>query len=270
MQLGLGISPTQPYGVSVPAFTPASISGLQLWLDASDASTLFTDSAGTTAASADGDPVGCWKDKSGNGKNATQTDGTKKPIKKIAVKNSRDVIRWDGANDALTINNSQSVFSFLWNTQGTIFFVFQPTVLRNCAIIDSSTLTSQNGIFIGIWNSKIESDGGKAFDLSFNTVSQTINNNTWYSVTNRLNGQDLNLANRSRLFVNNTANSVLNTKSATWTGDSFGPISFGNSLGVSGYEFDGNIAEIMIYNSSLSDSNKALVENYLNAKWSIY
>ena len=47
-------------GASAPttAFSPASIGGLQLWLDASDASTLFTDSAGTTAATADGGVVG--------------------------------------------------------------------------------------------------------------------------------------------------------------------------------------------------------------------
>ena len=78
-----------------PKGLPLSIPGLQLWLDASDSSTLFQNSDGTTVATADGDPVGRWADKSGNGRHATQTDGTKKPFKKLAVKNSRDVIRWD-------------------------------------------------------------------------------------------------------------------------------------------------------------------------------
>ena len=57
--LGAGLA------VDVLPFTPASISGLQLWLDASDSGTLFQNSNGTTAAAADGDPVGYWVIKAG-------------------------------------------------------------------------------------------------------------------------------------------------------------------------------------------------------------
>ena len=62
---------------------PTDIAGLQLWLDASDSTTLFTDSAGTTLATADGDPIGCWKDKSGNGNNVIQSDVSLKPSLKL-------------------------------------------------------------------------------------------------------------------------------------------------------------------------------------------
>ncbi len=44
------------------------ITGLALWLDASDAATLFQASDGTTPATANDDPVGYWGDKSGNGR----------------------------------------------------------------------------------------------------------------------------------------------------------------------------------------------------------
>ena len=33
--------------------------------------------------------------------------------------------------------------------------------------------------------------------------------------------------------------------------------------------WNGNISELIIYNAALSDANRALVENYLLAKWGI-
>lgn len=50
------------------AFSPASLSGLALWLDASDASTLEQTAGGSLAGV--GDPVRRWKDKSGNANHA--------------------------------------------------------------------------------------------------------------------------------------------------------------------------------------------------------
>ncbi len=53
-------------GHSAEAFLiPTDISGNALWLDASDADTLFTDAAMTTNVSAGGDIVRGWADKSG-------------------------------------------------------------------------------------------------------------------------------------------------------------------------------------------------------------
>ena len=100
MQISIGLSPANsatPKG----AFSPASIAGLQLWLDAADASTLFTDSAGTIAATADGDPVGYWGDKSGNAVHALQTDGTQKPALKLAIKNSKNVCRFNSTTSKM-------------------------------------------------------------------------------------------------------------------------------------------------------------------------
>jgi hypothetical protein len=49
---------------------PTDISGLSLWLDASDAASLFTDAGCSSAVSADGDQVVCWHDKSGTNHDA--------------------------------------------------------------------------------------------------------------------------------------------------------------------------------------------------------
>ena len=57
---------------------PTDIAGLQLWLDASDSTTLFQNSDGTTPAIADSDPIGYWGDKSGNGNNGRNNQNSNK------------------------------------------------------------------------------------------------------------------------------------------------------------------------------------------------
>ena len=64
---------------SISGFDPRSIPGCQLWLDAADASTLFSDSGGTVQASIT-NSIGFWKDKSANGFNYTQATSGSRPI----------------------------------------------------------------------------------------------------------------------------------------------------------------------------------------------
>lgn len=55
------------------------------WYDVSDMNTLFQDSAMTIPVTADGDPVGAIKDKSGNDKHFLQTDNSKRPVYHIDI-----------------------------------------------------------------------------------------------------------------------------------------------------------------------------------------
>ena len=64
--IGIGLGIRLGRGSQAPAWVPSDVAGLALWLDASDLSTLFTDSARTTPVASSGDPVGGWADKSGN------------------------------------------------------------------------------------------------------------------------------------------------------------------------------------------------------------
>jgi len=98
----MSITPGQIYIMDMLAgggFTPARISGLQLWLDANN--TLYQDAAKTIPAG-DGDVVGAWPDLSG-GNDATQSTTAKKPLLDLDVLGSGyPGVLFDNADDFLT------------------------------------------------------------------------------------------------------------------------------------------------------------------------
>lgn len=74
-------------------FAPDDISGLALWLDASDTATI-TQSAGA---------VSQWNDKSGNANHATQGMAANQPSTNTRTINGRNVIDFDGLNDTMPV-----------------------------------------------------------------------------------------------------------------------------------------------------------------------
>lgn len=77
-------------------FDPSALSGLQLWLDASDSATLFDATSGGSLVAANG-VVRRWQDKSGNARHVTGSAG---PTRKTSVVNSKDALLC--ANSLLT------------------------------------------------------------------------------------------------------------------------------------------------------------------------
>jgi hypothetical protein len=71
-------------------FNPRSIAGLYAWWDASDSATITTDTG-----------VSVWADKSGNGRNATQSTGNNQPARTVTI-SGRLALTFDGTNDSLT------------------------------------------------------------------------------------------------------------------------------------------------------------------------
>ena len=89
-------------------FNPKSISGLALWLDAADGSTLFQNSDGTTPATAASDPVGYWGDKSGSGRHATQATAGSRPTISATALSPRAAVGGNGG--WMTIASTPLVF----------------------------------------------------------------------------------------------------------------------------------------------------------------
>ena len=88
------------YAQPVPAGGCFPSTNATLTLDPSDLTTIYTDVAGTTNVTADGDPVGMWKDKNGNGFNLTAAaDDTTRPTYHTSA--GLHWVTFDGTNDIL-------------------------------------------------------------------------------------------------------------------------------------------------------------------------
>src|SRR5262245_63972414 len=86
-------------GASSGGLTPDQVSGLRLWLK-SDTQT-YQDSGFSTPATADGDPVGGWKDQSGGARDVTQATSASRGTLKLSQVNGKPVVRFDGTDDFL-------------------------------------------------------------------------------------------------------------------------------------------------------------------------
>jgi hypothetical protein len=75
-------------------FDPRTIAGIYAWWDASDSATITTDTG-----------VSVWADKSGNGRNATQSTGNNQPTRTVTI-NGRLALTFDGTNDSLSFTGA--------------------------------------------------------------------------------------------------------------------------------------------------------------------
>lgn len=249
LSFGFGRSNTfKETNVVVPV--PKQISGLELWLDASDSSTLFQSAGGASSAN-NNDVVGQWIDKSGKSRNATQTQSASKPILSLASKNSKNTIYFDGTNDFLT-NSAQ------YDIGANAFTMF--AVLR----VDSPSA-------LAVWWEQRSTGGiprmalyynpsGTNWNWYHNAVAPTVAgaNNTYTILKVRRTGTNCSMA------TNNNSYTTVSQPSFNATGASYIGVGWNNSQ-----YYKGNIGEIIMYNSALSTTDQTTVLNYLSAKWGI-
>jgi hypothetical protein len=249
-------------GISISRFNPTSINGLQLWLDATTG--LFDATSGGSPVTTDGATVARWEDQSGSGYHVTQATPANRPVLKTGIRNSKNAIRFDGSDDALVSasiveNNLSAMTCFvvayiegfggsslgryfsrgnqrIWITNGTR----STNQLYVHAVSDLSQLgheTALSSIAISNWYlSSGRWDGGTSY---LTNVSQRLNR----SASTRGNSQSFDLAS-----VANTTYVIGNRTDLLRT-------------------FNGDIAELIIYNQTLSTEQIESVEVYLSAKW---
>lgn len=97
------------------AFNPSQLS-LVAWYDPSDLSTMWQDTAATTAVTADGQAVARIDDKSGNGYHMVQGTSTKRPIYK--TDGTYHWLLFDGTDDGMDVvsqGNSAVTMPLTWS-----------------------------------------------------------------------------------------------------------------------------------------------------------
>jgi hypothetical protein len=275
-----------------PGFTPASISGLQWWLDASDASTLYDATSGGSLVAADG-TVARWEDKSSNGRHATQGTSGSRPTRKTAIQNSRDVLRFDGSNDSMSVPSSTATFKFLHDGDSTVFVVLRagadanpnaPYLILGTGI-DSGSLDGQTGYYLRYDDrtsaNAILSDslvhvvasGGQPRFAGIATSALPAN--TFALVTVRGDPGNATIASRSQVRLNGGSaitqvTSDTNGAATLPTGNATQNMFLGATPGATpSWHLVGDICEVVMYDSALSDTDRASVESYLLAKWGL-
>jgi hypothetical protein len=245
-------------GSAAPAFSPSSIAGLVAWYDASDATTLFEDSAGTIPAADNADVIGRLADKSGNGYHLTQATTGNKPTLRTAVQNSKNVVRVDGSDDFLT----NAAYADIGDNY-TVFAVakYASSVDVAQCMFDVSTGTFNTGFMMmyesatrwrGVGNSGNQ-NADNATDVRDGLFRIHKGVNTGSQLQYSLNGG------AAATGVYTPPNGVtLNT------------LTVGRIVTASSYTLNGDIAELLIYNATLTAQQQSDMVAYLNAKWAVY
>jgi len=236
--------PTVPVhpGKTLPAFSttfsPKSVSGLQLWLDAADTPTVI----GTS-------PVTQWNDKSGNDYNAYATaSGNDLSLSTI---NGLQAIIYGGSSYFIASLTSGATAPFS-------VFVVENQTSTNRPIYTTATSMGESGLFLNYGGTDYLSVGN-----TYVTRSSTITTNQTYIlsiVSTSVNGGTV------TLYTNGTSYMTATTLgNFTWTSLLIGRRSYG-----AGQEnFTGKFGEFIIFNSAVSTSQRQQVEGYLAWKWGL-
>ena len=254
-------------------WTPDLISGLQLWLDAADASTLFDATVGGSLVTADGSAVARWADKSGNNRHATQSTANARPLLKTSIKNGKNVLRFDGANDIFSATESATLF----RSAHTIFAVARTSTGGRNGTTQSaqSIINGLGGNFhalgfygfptsIGTFGSIRDSSGNIYADSALSyTQGNFVSLTKAVSYTNQWQVQ---------LFGDGTAGTVGQLGVGRTLNQSTNAYIGANRPATGQYDWflSGDICEILFYNSALTTTQRQAVETYLNTKWALY
>jgi|GEM_PF-4497250 hypothetical protein len=230
------------YGPPAPPST-----GMRLWLRADQG--LFQNAARSMVASATNDPVLIWDDQSGTGGHmavrAASDQTTARPLLRTNALNGRPVVSFDGIDD-----NLQNAISY--TVPNTVFVVARYNGNSPLGRILSAT---SNDWFMG-WQAGFRD---RFFAGSWVSSTGVSADNNWLIYATDQS------TNRQRLFRNNES-----VASATAAG-TYGPngLNLGSNQGTSEFSIS-EVAEVLVYDRVLSDSERQTVFRYLNSRYGIY
>jgi hypothetical protein len=246
------------YGLS--AFAPSIVSGLQLWLDASDPWTLNETTAGTSGVSS-GSSVKRWQDKSGNARHCTEA--TNGPTRQVAAINGIDVLRFNGTSNFL----QGSVTPVGGNTR-TVFVVAKSATSSGQELVQLG-IAPASGSFNGflLRQRYIGSDSFIGGDVRTNNLTVT---STQLPITSTFVACIVQTTNTSHQYFHNATSYTVSGSINSFTADPGYLIGTAKSDSSStlGY-WNGDVCEVLVYDTALSSANRSAVESYLMSKWGI-
>jgi hypothetical protein len=232
---------------------PRTIPNLRLWLKADAIQNLI-----------DGDAVAAWSDISGNGWSATQSTAGSRPTYKTNILNGQPVVRFDGGDHLDFNNNATPLFSAAG--EWTLFVVHKiSTTTGTSGILGQYIAAVSNGRYYFY-------DAGSFLGSTATLGSVTQTNGAESTTTTRVDVHRRSASNRFRTYsngVNNDDDTDASTRNLLQCGNILGAITSSGSVynGAMQNYYNGDIAEVILFNRDLTDAELLAVQSYLGTKY---
>ena len=233
------------YGLTATSnWTPDQLAGKALWLDAAD-----LDGDGVQEGNAESGIslsganylINTWADKSGNGRNALQANATFQPRYGASLINGLAAVTFDGTDDGLTVSNLPS----MTGGNNNLFWVQRTT--------DTQYMPLHAGGGIGNWI-LITQSGAGGTDVSNAGGTPFYADGVLQSWATR--GDAYPVLNNKTAIVESIG------KNFAWNGQMIIANGYGG-----GWNYAGDMTEIIVTTQTLSTADRQLVEGYLAWKW---
>jgi hypothetical protein len=221
------------------SYFPAGLGNgsLQLWLTASDPTTLLT-TAGTQAAN--GNSIATWTDKSGKGLNATQATGSKQPVYQTNQLNGFGGVIWQNNTQYMTGGTGS------WRTVVTTRAMLGTSYQY---LFSSPSLTDFSIRFTGGTTTVSYTDGPNVNDWDYNTGAPPTQ---WINGVQSTTGTTV-----THILVDQSLSNTIGTYSLSST-----------FLNRGMYNND-PVYELFVYSSVLNTTQRKLLENYQASEWGL-
>lgn len=236
---------------------PLDIDGLQLWFDANDPATMTIAESGITE----------WRDKSGNEYNVAELFDPPQYVLDSGW-NGKHVVRFDGVAQRLIRNEAmpllrdcsgRTVFT-VWSRATTGSAASLLWISKNVDDTERHVVTpSSTNIRFSAKN--VDANASDTLSAASFTAGDVIVQTDWVDQTQTLgvlykNGIEIG---RDASFLDSSDTSDTDSANLVIGADTQASPTF----------FDGDIAEILVYNRALTDAERAQVETYLKDKWGL-
>ena len=258
------------------AWTPAILTGLKAWYDASDTGTI----------SVTGNAVTQWNDKSTNAYNVTQGTGAKQPQSGTTTLNGKNVIAFDGGDRLVAA--SAANWKFLHDGSSSLVgmvikfsSVSDPNQLLTAMSTEDAADTTKIGASFNLEDrvaaslnnanrcAVVKGTGGQYVVLQDNNNAITPNSAT--VITHLIDADNGTAADRWASYIGTGSALKANTQTnAVSTSNPSYALNIGWNQGETYSGVTGFIAEVVIVSGAdATDTNRVLLRDYLSAKWGL-
>ena len=243
-------------------FEPDNLSGLKLWLDGSDSTTIFSDTGGSVTVS-DGGTIALWKDKSGNNNHASQSATGSRPTWDADGYSGTGALGFDGSADNLRISDANSLdltnaftLSVWMKSSGTQTNRYLLSKLNNAGTDNAYSM------LYGYSADKAQFyASGNGFGYPSTNSDISIADTNWHLVTYTYDGSVFSRYKDGVLIDSYTLTANLTA--------STGNLLIG-TFNAAGYYFSGTMNDIVIYNDDLSSNLVSLLYASQAATYGIF